>query len=196
MIAVHLEPGLHAIALDFETPGFSLGLKISLACLALFLALLIAALLARFTNPPIVKVPVKLADPRQEEDEPAPDAPPAAEPMPPRHATDMPPLDMTQAWADQGAGIGEQGAGGAGSERAVGSVHRRGGWPGEPEEKTPDNAERSGGAPAEDRDVLSTTGVFDPGKLPPEEPGSFDTLAYLERLDKLLEDMDDPPADG
>ena len=202
MIAVHLEPGLHAIALEYETPGFALGLKISIACLAVFLAFLILALLGRFTTPPIVKIPVALADPRRSEEEPAADAPPAAEPMPPRPTGTMPPLDLTQPWNTQGSGIRDQG-----SEvgDAVGAVIGR-----PPEASAYDAAEASIAHPTEGeavgalserpleaadltaarRELLSTTGVFDPSKLPAEkqEPGSFESLTYLEKLEKLLEE--------
>ncbi len=112
MIAVHLETGLHAIRLEFETPGFSLGLKITIICLAAYMVLLILALLSRFTRPPIVKLPVQLADPRQTDQGPAPDAPPESAPMPPPpppaveapaqarsgSGNTMPKLDMTQPW--------------------------------------------------------------------------------------------------
>ena len=188
MIAVHLEPGVHAIALEYETPGFSLGLKISAVSLAVFLAFLIVALLSRFARPPIVKVPVALADPREGEEEPASDAPPAAEPMPPRPTGSMPPLDLTQPWNTQAAGSGQQAA-----ENAAGALSER-----PPEGSGNDNA---AGAPSERpsepdaparprRELLSTTGVFDPSKLPPEdrEPGSFESLTYLEKLEKLLEE--------
>ncbi len=189
-IAVHLEPGLHAVALDYETPGFSLGLKISVVCLAAFLVCLIAALLSRFTNPPIVKVPVALADPRRDEDDPAPDAPPAAEPMPPKPTTDMPPLDLTQPWREQvreqGAGSREQGAGSREAEELSdgGALI-----------ESADSAAEDAFGPH--RELLSTTGVFDPSKLPPEDsPGSFDRLNYLERLEKLLEETEPGEENG
>ena len=91
MIAFHLEKGVHTIELNYEAPGFSLGLQISLFCLAGFLVLVILALLGRFSRPPIVKVPMKLADPREEvPDVPAPvPAPITAEPP---AGTTMPPL--------------------------------------------------------------------------------------------------------
>ncbi len=185
MIAVHLEPGVHAVALDYETPGFSLGLKISAVCLAIFLVFLIAALLARFSRPPIVKVPVTLADPRLGEEEPASDAPPAAEPMPPRPTNTMPPLDMTQSWNDQGSGIRDQGSGDAEAAAADNG-------PG-PEAAGHDGNRSDAAAPEPERprrELLSTTGVFDPSKLPPEdrEPGSFESLSYLEKLEKLLQE--------
>ncbi len=178
MIAAHLEPGLHAIALDYETPGFSLGLKISIISLAAFLAFLIVALLSRFSNPPIVKVPVSLADPRQSSRRPDPDAPPAAEPLPPRAPGGMPPLDLTQAWSHGQDPSPEETAALRDSAPAP-----------EPSEQDSAGARR---------ELLSTTGVFDPSALPPESdnPGSFDTLAYLERLDRLLEQTEDrPPQD-
>ena len=75
-IAFHVEPGVHRVELKYEAPGFSLGLKISLICLAGFLVLLILALLARFTRPPIVKMQMDLADPRLE----VPQMPEPAEP--------------------------------------------------------------------------------------------------------------------
>lgn len=63
MIATHLEPGIHSVRLHYEAPGFSLGLKISIVCLALFLVLVILAILSRFTRPPIVEQPLTLEDP-------------------------------------------------------------------------------------------------------------------------------------
>ena len=213
MIAVHLEPGLHAIALDFETPGFSLGLKISVICLAAFLAFLIVALLSRFSRQPIVKLPVHLADPRRSADEPDPDAPPAAEPIPPREGAGPEPETAPELRRDTARlpdreppeegtpilsadGAGEEGEPAPAPER---SEARRPAAP-LPEEpdrdpaplpEEPDGEKLRVCKPGEGR-LLATTGVFDPNRLPPEdkEPGSFDTLAYLERLDRLLEQTD------
>ena len=187
MIAVHLEPGLHAISLDYEAPGFSLGLRISVVCLAAFLVFLILALLSRFSNPPIVRVPVALADPREEEAGSDPDAPPAAEPMPPSasaaaptrsSASTMPRLDLTRAW-DAPAAADK---------------------PAPPQEDaSPVRPEADGPADREDpaqpgRRTLTTTGMFDPNKLSrADEEGrgaSFEALKHLERLEKLLEQSD------
>ncbi|MBR7010179.1 MAG: YfhO family protein [Oscillospiraceae bacterium] len=199
MIAVHLEPGLHAIVLDYEAPGLSLGLKISVISLAVFLAFLIVALLSRFTSPPIVKVPVTLADPRQSDAESAPDAPPAAEPMPPRPGTDMPPLDLTQHWSARETAV---------IPTAVPTDPRSPAAPqSEPRADAPaaDAEQALGAAPARP-ELLATTGVFDPTRIPPERESSssFNRLVYLDRLEKLLEaeaerkEQDSPaePADG
>ena len=107
MIAFHLDPGLHTVALEFEAPGFSLGLTVSLICLALFLVLLIPSLLLRFTRPPVVTERLSLSDPRVDQPEPEP-------PTGPFGASDgpygfefpdlgastgtMPALDPTQSW--------------------------------------------------------------------------------------------------
>ena len=66
MIAFHLEPGMHSVELEFETPGFKLGLTVSIFCGVAFLLLLILALLMRFSAPPIVKVKLHLEDPEAE----------------------------------------------------------------------------------------------------------------------------------
>ena len=62
-----------------------------------------------------------------------------------------------------------------------------------------------GAAPARP-ELLATTGVFDPTRIPPERESSssFNRLVYLDRLEKLLEaeaerkEQDSPaePADG
>ena len=200
MIAVHLEPGVHAVALEYETPGFSLGLKISAVCLAIFLVFLIVALISRFGRPPIVKVPVALADPRLDREEPAADAPPAAEPMPPRPRSAMPLLDMTQPWNQQAAGeseaagsrqqaTGESEAAGS-RQQAAGESEAPAAAAGRPPEGNDSEAVDADVPAKPRRELLSTTGVFDPSKLPPEnrEPGSFESLTYLERLEKLLEE--------
>ena len=173
MIAVHLEPGLHAIALDYEAPGFSLGLKISIVSLAVFLAFLILALLSRFSNPPIVKVPVTLADPRRSADEPALDAPPAAEPMPPKPNTDMPPLDLTQAWS---------------SRKTAVLPEQRADAPAEPPKReagAEDGDSNSGSAPHE---TPADAEVLEPAAPSEARAGSasFDNLTYLDRLEQLL----------
>ncbi len=199
MIAAHLEPGLHAIVLDYETPGFALGLRISVICLAAFLVFLIVALISRFSRPPIVKVPVSLADPRRGDDEPDADAPPAAEPLPPPPAGGRSALDLTQAW-DQGAGVpdlraelsaGDESA--APPSDAAGEETRVAPLSDAPRDGTPvppSDAGGDGARPEGRRELLSTTGVFDPSLLPPErkEPGSFDALAYLDRLNELLDE--------
>ncbi|MBO4212266.1 MAG: YfhO family protein [Oscillospiraceae bacterium] len=84
MIAVHLEPGTHTINLQYEAPGFALGFRISMICLVIFWLMVIASLLLRLFHPPIVKLPVKLADPRTDADRPAHNTPPSAEPIPVR----------------------------------------------------------------------------------------------------------------
>ncbi len=218
MIAVHLEPGLHAIALEYETPGFSLGLKISVISLAVFLAFLIVALLSRFSRPPIVRVPVTLADPRRTSDEPAPDAPPAAEPIPPRAPdTDGSPLDLTRPWGSEMADIWQQ----AGEEASFGlpdarpraaedgadelpydSLFPNDGLAEMTEDRTvsdpnqnadgvcPPEADCSGATPF---GLEPASGNYESDSVLPlqdDAPGSFDTLAYLERLDKLLEDTE------
>ena len=184
MLAVHLEPGLHAIALEYETPGFSLGLKISVISLAIFLAFLILALLTRFSNPPIVKVPVTLADPRRSADAPDPDAPPAAEPIPPKApGATMPRLDLAQSWDAANSPAGSPAAEQELPEEEALSE----------DELLAEAARLSGAAPDSRRELLSTTGVFDPNAMPEEppepgrRPGSFEALEYLERLERLLE---------
>ncbi len=177
MIAVHLEAGLHTIALDYEAPGFALGLKISLICLAAFLALVIASLLIRFSRPPIVKVPVSLADPRVGSTAPTAETPPAAEPLPPREpGASMPKLDLTQTWDPTGDA---------------------------PLPQTPDAASAAQGKeplPAEETAqssgrLLSTTGMFDPNTISrAEEEGrgaAFDILEHLEELERLLDETDE-----
>ena len=96
-LAFRVEPGVHTVDLQYEAPGFSLGLRISLFCLAGFLVLLILALLARFSRPPIVKMRMDLADPRRETPETpvapaAPEAPQTEEPG----GTSMPPLILDE----------------------------------------------------------------------------------------------------
>ncbi len=198
MIGVHLEPGLHAIALDYEAPGFALGLKISVISLAVFLAFLIVALLTRFSRPPIVKLPVSLADPRRGVDEPDPDAPPAAEPMPPREGfTTMARLDLTQSWdtgrpeargredlswipTETPAPANEEKAEPEAGSESVEAIRKP--------ESRPAPAEKP--KPAGGQEPLTTTGVFDPTTLTRAgEEGrgsSFDALKHLERLEQLL----------
>ena len=181
MIGLRLTPGLHKIVLEYEAPGFSLGLKISVVSLAIFLIFLIVALISRFTRPPIVKLPVHLADPRRDDEVLQPDAPPAAEPIPPKQTTDMPALELTRPWSEA---------------EAEGPKETE-----EPETARTDPAETASaadpaslpedaGAEPEERQPLATTGVFDPYDFPAEleKPGSFETLAYLEELDRLLEE--------
>ncbi|MBQ1372442.1 MAG: YfhO family protein, partial [Oscillospiraceae bacterium] len=86
MIAVHLEPGTHTVNLQYEAPGFALGFRISMICLLIFWAMVITSLALRFGHPPIVKLPVTLADPRVDSEQPAPDTAPAAEPVPVRNS--------------------------------------------------------------------------------------------------------------
>ena len=199
MLAVHLEPGLHAIALEYETPGFSLGLKISVISLAIFLALLILALLTRFTSPPIVKVPVALADPRRSADAPDPDAPPAAEPIPPKApGATMPRLDLAQSWdAVKDLPAEQPNSDEALSEDELLAEAAR--LAGSPAPTVPARQEAAE-APAR-RALLSTTGVFDPSAIQEEPPepekksSSFQALEYLDRLEKLLE-KDAPQAEA
>ena len=180
MIAVHLEEGLHVVTLEYEAPGFALGLKISIVSLAVFLAFLIVALLSRFSRPPIVKLPVRLADPRREEEASLTEAPPAAEPMPPRPATDMPALELDRPWAEPEEAVYEDGE----PEYDVPDY--------DPETEAPSAAVQSAGTDRGDHVLLATTGVFDPADYPAEKdrPSSFESLAYLEQLDRLLEQTD------
>ncbi len=213
MIAAHLEEGMHAIVLDFETPGFSLGLKISVACLAAFLALVILALLLRFSRPPIVKVPVSLSDPRRDSRIPAPDAPPSAEPIPAPDAfptaeripvpdaflsaesifapgaTDEEPDDVTVY------------PGPSKKSEAPADVSEESETPEEPEMQTEpmDLAEMEVPMrPAEEDDPETETPPAAPASddLPnadeAEKKGVFDDMPFLEKLDRLLaEELDD-----
>ena len=181
MIGLRLEPGLHKIALEFEAPGFSLGLKISVVSLAIFLAFLIVALISRFTRPPIVKLPVHLADPRRDDEFLQPDAPPAAEPIPPKPTTDMPALELNRPRSE------------AEAEKPIEAEA--------PDTELPESADAAyapAAVPAEaasdEHQPLATTGVFDPYDFPAEleKPGSFETLAYLDKLDRLLEEITPP----
>ena len=92
MIAFRVEPGLHAVSIRFEAPGFELGWRITLVSIAAFLVLLILSLLARFARPPIVKVKMALEDPdgKREgiESLPAPE-----KPIPGVEGGSMPPLE-------------------------------------------------------------------------------------------------------
>ncbi len=181
MIAVHLEPGLHAIALNYDAPGFSVGLRISVISLALFLAFLIVALLGRFSNPPIVRIPVSLADPRSEDEGSDPDAPPSAERMPrSTPVSTMPRLDLTQSW-DSGR-LPEQSRP-AGDDGRTAPLAR--------DEDAPE-ADAPEAGPAGRRALLTTTGVFDPTNLyRADEEGrgaAFDVLQHLEELERLLEE--------
>ena len=203
MIAVHLEPGLHAIELDYEAPGFSIGLKISVISLAAFLAFLIVALLARFSNPPIVRVPVSLADPRGGEEAPGPDAPPAAEPMPPSAPVNtMPRLDLTQSWDTGRRPEFPPAQAPQARETAPLNAPVRA-LPDEPAAEGPEAPRPEAAAPEAEftgrRTLLTTTGVFDPTNLSrAEEEGrgaSFEALKHLERLEKLLEEEADVASD-
>ncbi len=186
MVAVHLEEGLHVVALEYEAPGFALGLKVSIVSLAIFLAFVIVALISRFSRPPIVKLPVRLADPRRDEESSMTEAPPAAEPIPPRPTTDMPVLELDRTWADQ-----EPEEAAYEEEEPVYADE-------EPEFEEPVVSNGAGvpaqsaGAARGDHVLLATTGVFNPADYPPEKdrPSSFESLAYLEQLDRLLEQTD------
>ena len=174
MIAVHLEPGLHAIALEYEAPGFSLGLKISVISLAVFLAFLIVALLSRFSRPPIVKLPVTLADPRRDEETADPDAPPAAEPMPPRGSGNtMPRLDLTQPWDEGDAAAADTAPEAAPGRPPEASAAGETGIPGEP------SAADAPPRPSTGR--LPEAAAFGLGEKPP----AADFLAEL-RVDEWL----------
>ena len=208
MIGVHLEPGMHAVTLDYETPGFSLGLKISMVSLALFLVFLILALLARFSRPPIVRIPVTLADPRQDTETPDPEAPPAAEPIPPapprRSPTStMPKLDLTQPWT----------AGNPTAEKAETSSGFR-----KPDRTAEDPiaaadaiysmaqpvsgqqaAPKPLSAPAAHRrERREETGVFDPVALfgEPETPEVSDVLQRADQVLETPDPRDQDPSDG
>lgn len=95
MIAFHLEPGLHAVTIRFEAPGFDLGWRITLVSIAAFLVVLILSLLARFTRPPIVKVKMRLEDPDGTGE--GVETLPTPEQVPPgTEGGSMPPLDVEQ----------------------------------------------------------------------------------------------------
>lgn len=230
MIAVRLDAGLHVVALDYEAPGFSLGVKISIASLAIFLAFLIVALLSRFSRPPIVKLPVHLADPRRDDEASLTEAPPAAEPMPPKPGTDMPALTLRNAWnvqklsADVDAAYEDlpaydelpayEDASEYDDTQAYDDAQAYDDTQAYDDdtqayddtqtcEDTPEEAEpvlSAAAAPAPEpaapaqggHVLLATTGMFDPNDYPPEldRPSSFESLAYLEQLDCLLEQND------
>ncbi len=59
-IGIPLEPGRHTVSLHYETPGFKLGLYVSLGCLAVFLALAVLSLLRRGDNRPLKEVSVEM----------------------------------------------------------------------------------------------------------------------------------------
>ena len=88
-VAFHLDTGSHTIELQYETPGFRLGLKISLICLVIYLALVILAVIRRILRRPIRQVQVTMAA----EDGGQPSREPEEEPM---TGTDMPQLDVTR----------------------------------------------------------------------------------------------------
>ena len=114
MIACALDAGLHTVRLEYEAPGFNLGVKISVICLGVFLALVVLALVMRLTTPPMDKITMTLADPDRDLDEE--DEGEDLTPYVPTHSADsvslpqdatmevprqspttsMPPLDMTQ----------------------------------------------------------------------------------------------------
>ena len=99
MIAFHLEPGIHTVELEYEAPGYSLGMVISLICGVVFLVFLFFALIARFRRPPVVKVKFKLADPEAAASEP--EAPADGTALPPEGVDGprgMLPMDQTQVW--------------------------------------------------------------------------------------------------
>ncbi|MBQ1410096.1 MAG: YfhO family protein [Oscillospiraceae bacterium] len=178
MIGLRLEPGLHKIVLEYEAPGFAVGLKISIVSLAIFLVFLIISLIARFARPPIVKLPVHLADPRLDNEMLQPDSPPAAEPIPPKPMPETPAPEPGFPWNELEEEVEpneEQNATKGGT-----AVYRR---PAVPEQEN---------AASDVRQPLATTGRFDPYEFPAEleKPGSFESLAYLEQLDRLLEEID------
>ncbi len=182
MIGVRLNPGLHVIVLDFEAPGFSLGLKISIVSLAIFLAFLIVALLARFSRPPIVKLPVRMADPRRDDESTLAEAPPTAEPIPPRPDADMDILELARSWDEPELDLYTEDDA---DEDLDLDLH---GFDREAEEEA-SFAPQPGASGQDGPVLLATTGMFDPSDYPPEmdQPSSFDALAYLEQLDRLLE---------
>ncbi len=103
MIAAHLTPGVHAIRLYYEAPGFNLGLKITIGSMVIFAVLVILALLLRLTRPPIDKVRLTLEDPEgsagaEQLDQPQPPAAPGPDLS---ATTTMPPLDPGGAWSEQ-----------------------------------------------------------------------------------------------
>ncbi len=59
-IGIPLEPGRHTVSLHYETPGFKLGLYVSLGCLAVFLLLAIFSILRRGAVRPLTEVSVEM----------------------------------------------------------------------------------------------------------------------------------------
>lgn len=59
-IGIPLEPGRHTVSLHYETPGFRLGLYISLGCLAVFLLLAVISLLRRAGDRPLKAVSMEM----------------------------------------------------------------------------------------------------------------------------------------
>ena len=103
MIAFHLEPGIHTVELEYEAPGYSLGMQISLICAVVFLFFVFLALIARFRRPPVVKVKFHLEDPDAAPQEPEPPEKIwTEEDLLPQGWTDGPQdadeLDQTQLW--------------------------------------------------------------------------------------------------
>ena len=213
MIAAHLEPGMHAIVLRYETPGFSLGLKISVVCLATFLALVILSLLLRFSQPPIVKVPVSLSDPRQDGHTPPPDAPPSAEPIPAPDAsrtTRRTPvsdalLTADAMFASEPSDEDEDADVTVYSGRHVGPDAPTAPEAGEEltEADMPTEAEafeitaeagasepsaQTDGMPAEVADLAETAAADDPPRGDEAGKGCFEDMPFLEELDRLLEE--------
>lgn len=59
-IGIELEPGHHTISLHYETPGFRLGLYVSLGCLAIFVLLAILSVLQRGKHRALKEVSVEM----------------------------------------------------------------------------------------------------------------------------------------
>lgn len=104
-IGLRLAAGTHAVSLHYETPGFSTGLTVSYICLAIFLVLVLIALLRRLFTRPMQQVdmemigsPAKKAEKRPESEpqeaaytEPIEEAPAVSEPIP-----EAPSMEQTQ----------------------------------------------------------------------------------------------------
>lgn len=111
-IGLRLSKGSHEIRLEYETPGFSIGLTVSFICLAVFLLLVVIALLRRVLTRPMQQVDLDMLGapddtpddasddtpddaPDDTPDEPTqdevPDEPAYTEPIP-----DAPALDQTR----------------------------------------------------------------------------------------------------
>ena len=140
-----------------------------------------SGLIARFSRPPIVKLPVQLADPRREDEVLQPDAPPAAEPMPQKPATDMPALELTHIRREEPLTPTEPEAEKAEPEaeeaEPVSELPQEEETPEQNAAQTPSASPTPGKKKPDARQLLATTGVFDPYEYPAEleKPGSFES---------------------